>query len=198
MRKCMTFILFVLFCVGGGAARAEMVDCTPQHAAVEGIAGVSLQRTVCADVVALDQTLVYNRFGSFNPFGMIFALRRDVVPAGMDEAGVDCDAADGTADSGAALEAGEVRLRKCKRPRPMVLRANVGDLLHVKLTNLLRKDAPDLSYDYCPERLNDPFPADVGGAVSTGPEAMVEHGEATCASVSSGGDPAHDWPETRA
>lgn len=197
MRKCMTFILFVLFCVGGGAARAEMVDCTPQHAAVEGIAGVSLQRTVCADVVALDQTLVYNRFGSFNPFGMIFALRRDVVPAGMDEAGVDCDAADGTADSGAALEAGEVRLRKCKRPRPMVLRANVGDLLHVKLTNLLRKDAPDLSYDYCPERLNDPFPADVGGAVSTGPEAMVEHGEATCASVSSGGDPAHDWPETR-
>ena len=108
MRKCMTFILFVLFCVGGGAARAEMVDCTPQHAAVEGIAGVSLQRTVCADVVALDQTLVYNRFGSFNPFGMIFALRRDVVPAGMDEAGVDCDAADGTADSGAALEAGEV------------------------------------------------------------------------------------------
>ena len=37
-------------------------------------------RVVCADIAAIDQSLVYNRFGSFNPFGMIFALDRDLVP----------------------------------------------------------------------------------------------------------------------
>ena len=36
---------------------------------------------ICAEVAALDQMLVYNRFGSHNPFGMIFALTRDLVPA---------------------------------------------------------------------------------------------------------------------
>ncbi len=38
-------------------------------------------RIVHAEIAALDQMLVYNRFGSFNPFGMIFALTRDLSPA---------------------------------------------------------------------------------------------------------------------
>src|SRR5215212_8405514 len=35
-------------------------------------------RTITADVVALDQPLVFNRLGAMNPGGMIFALRNDV------------------------------------------------------------------------------------------------------------------------
>src|ERR1051325_12041053 len=36
-------------------------------------------RTVKADVVALDQALIYNRLGAINPAGMIYALKSDVV-----------------------------------------------------------------------------------------------------------------------
>src|SRR6056297_2598418 len=64
------------------------MECAPVHGTVnelradtEGPFPAKFERTVCADIVALDQTLVYNRFGSFNPFGMMYALRRDVVSA---------------------------------------------------------------------------------------------------------------------
>ncbi len=50
----------------------------------------------------------------------MFALRRDVVPV-----------------SGTALTAGNVRLRADKRPRPLVLRMNVGDCLRIDFQNLL-------------------------------------------------------------
>ncbi|WP_437661010.1 multicopper oxidase domain-containing protein [Sorangium sp. So ce1182] len=79
-------------------------------------------RTVFADVVALDQVYVYNRFGSFNPAGMIYALARDVVPIRPRE----------------PLGPGNARLRDGKRPRPLVLRVNVGDTLRIRFTNLLR------------------------------------------------------------
>ena len=97
-------------------------------------------RTICADVAALDQILVYNRFGSFNPFGMMYALKRDLIS--IDEAPKNitadaCDALLGTETWSGQLDAGKVRLKDCKRPRPMVLRANVGDVLHLRLTNLL-------------------------------------------------------------
>jgi len=78
--------------------------------------------TVVADVVALVQPILYNRFGSHNPHGMIYALRRDVVRS------------DGAAGP---LEPGRVRLRDGKRPRPLVLRANVGDTLEIRFRNLL-------------------------------------------------------------
>ena len=41
-------------------------------------------------------------------------------------------------------EAGKVRLRDGKRPRPLVLRGNVGDILIVDFVNLLPDDQPDL------------------------------------------------------
>ncbi|MCI0669358.1 MAG: copper oxidase, partial [Myxococcaceae bacterium] len=78
-------------------------------------------RWIKADVVALDQPFVYNRFGAFNPVGMIFALRRDVE----------------SMDGGNELRPGNVRLEEDERPRPLVLRVNKGDCLEVKLTNLL-------------------------------------------------------------
>jgi manganese oxidase len=86
--------------------------------------GSACERTIDADLVALDQPIFLNRLGSSLPGGMIYALRRDVVPA------------DGTA-AGATLVAGQVRLDPHHRPRPLVLRVRVGDCLHIKFENLL-------------------------------------------------------------
>ncbi|HSP79818.1 MAG TPA: copper oxidase, partial [Myxococcaceae bacterium] len=82
---------------------------------------VECKRVIKADVVALDQVYTYNRFGAYNPTGMIYALKRDVeainpaVPVGP----------------------GNARLRLDKRPRPLALRANVGDCLQIHFTNWL-------------------------------------------------------------
>jgi len=84
------------------------------------------QRQTTATVVALDQQYFLNRLGALEATGMMFALQRDVVPI-----------------SGTTLTAGNVQLRSDKRPRPLVLRMNVGDCLTITFTNLLsptRKD----------------------------------------------------------
>jgi hypothetical protein len=78
-------------------------------------------RTITANVVALDQLYTYNRFGAFNPAGMLYALRRDVT----------------LIDSTKGFVAGNIRLKAGKRPRPLVLRANEGDCLTVNFTNML-------------------------------------------------------------
>ncbi len=77
-------------------------------------------RTLTADVVAFDQVFFWNRLGAFQPQGMMYALRRDVVPI-----------------SGSSLSPGNVQLRPDKRPRPIVLRMNVGDCLRISFQNLL-------------------------------------------------------------
>ena len=78
-------------------------------------------RTIKADVVALDQVIMYNRLGTVNPGGMIYALKKDVVAI----------------DPLKGIVAGNVRLRSDKRPRPIVLRLNSGDCLQITFTNLL-------------------------------------------------------------
>jgi len=78
------------------------------------------ERTIHADVVALDQQFVWNRLGAAQPQGMIFALRRDVIPM-----------------TGSELGPGNAQLRPDKRPRPLVLRMNEGDCLEITFTNLL-------------------------------------------------------------
>lgn len=84
----------------------------------------------------MDQLLVYNRFGSFNPYGMIYALRRDVVQEVVGSPGVfEPIGRDGGVP-------GLVQLREGKRPRPLTLRANVGDILEVRFTNLLAPVTP--------------------------------------------------------
>ncbi|MFZ3583538.1 hypothetical protein ACOI1H_15380, partial [Loktanella sp. DJP18] len=193
-------------------ARAQM-ECLPVHDQLNeaevaaGQGDKRFGRTVCADVVAMDQMLVYNRFGSFNPFGMMYALRRDVVPLGEMPEAITADACDtllGTESSGAALSAGDVRLKDCKRPRPMVLRANVGDVLHVRMTNLLAPEQPDFSSGFCgagkdivPGVRGDAFPR-IRTWMSEGDQAALDHGEATCAESASG-DPDGDnnWPKER-
>ncbi|HLL76133.1 MAG TPA: hypothetical protein VK421_12815, partial [Pyrinomonadaceae bacterium] len=85
------------------------------------------ERTIKAHVVALDQVFFWNRLGAVQPHGMIFALRHHVVPT------------DGTN----SLKPGKVRLRADKRPRPLVLRMNVGDCLQIDFQNLLAPDVRD-------------------------------------------------------
>ena len=90
-------------------------------------------RTIHAEVVALEQPIMYNRFGSMNPYGMMYALKHDVVNKSdgrpMDEHSTP----------------GQVQLKEGKRPRPLVLRANPGDHLVVHFYNMLSPDQPDLS-----------------------------------------------------
>ena len=84
-------------------------------------AAAQCARTIKADVVALDQVFFWNRLGAVQPQGMIYALRRDVVPI---------------SGSGPLLP-GQVVLREGERPRPLVLRMGVGDCLQISFQNLL-------------------------------------------------------------
>ncbi len=77
--------------------------------------------TITADVVAFDQPIFYNRLGAFDPAGMMYALRGDVVAK----------------DPAQGLVPGNVRLRDGKRPRPIVLRVDAGDCLQIHFQNLL-------------------------------------------------------------
>ena len=90
---------------------------------------VNCDRTVKADVVALDQVIIYNRLGAINPAGMMYALKRDIVAI----------------DPSKGLVAGNVQLRPGKRPRPIALRMNVGDCLVINFTNLLAPDPADVN-----------------------------------------------------
>ena len=95
-------------------------------------AGGSETRTVTAHVAAIDQQYVYNRFGAFNPVGMMYALCRDLVDKTTGHSDPQC----------IGLTPGNVMLREERRPRPLVLRGNVGDTLQVNFTNLLSIDPP--------------------------------------------------------
>ena len=89
-------------------------------------AAARCERNLVANVVALDQPLMFNRLGAQNVNGMMFALRRDVVD----------DHNMSLAQGGAAVP-GKVSLRPDKRPRPLVLRVAAGDCLTINLQNLL-------------------------------------------------------------
>lgn len=85
------------------------------------------ERTVTANVAALDQVFFWNRLGAVQPHGMIYALERDLVEL----------------VPGGGLVAGNVILREDRRPRPMVLRMNVGDCLQINFRNLLDPERRD-------------------------------------------------------
>ncbi len=71
-------------------------------------------RLVKADVVAIPQAIMLNRLGATIPNAFVFALRADTIGTGSN-----------------------IQLRPGKRPRPIVLRANVGDCLRVTFTNAI-------------------------------------------------------------
>ncbi len=73
-------------------------------------AAFTCEREVTADVVAMDQPILFNRLGASNVNGMIFALRRDVVDmaTGLPEA------AGGTLSAGfVELDPTSARVRWC-------------------------------------------------------------------------------------
>ena len=71
-------------------------------------------RKIKADVVAIPQPIMLNRLGATIPNGFVFALRSDTV-----------------------TNNGNIWLRPGKRPRPVVLRANVGDCLQISFQNAI-------------------------------------------------------------
>src|ERR1044071_5767570 len=72
-------------------------------------------RVVKADVVAIPQAIMLNRLGATIPNGFVFALRSDTIKTGL----------------------GNLQLRPGKRPRPIALRANVGDCLEITFQNAI-------------------------------------------------------------
>ncbi|NNM74241.1 hypothetical protein [Enterovirga aerilata] len=159
------------------------------------------RRIVHAHVVALDQLLVYNRFGSFNPYGMIFALRRDVSDLSTKGArnADECARTTGTEAGIGALKPGHVRLKDCKRARPLVLRGNVGDILEITLTNLLRDNQPDLTRSWCsspqPDAGTHPTRADERAAFAEQCRAPQEDEAGLSQEERKEGDA--NWPATR-
>lgn len=113
--------LFALSVATAAAQTGVTINPLPSPTPPPVVVAPSCGTTRTADVVALDQIYFYNRFGSFDPGGMIFALKRDVVPINPAD----------------PVKPGNAQLRPDKRPRPLVLRANEGDCLKITFTNLL-------------------------------------------------------------
>ncbi len=117
------------------AEKPSLQDTTEQDTAGQDTAGqdtagqaaVACARTLSANVVVLDQPLMFNRLGAQNVNGTIYALARDVI---------NMDTGLPLTRGGAAVP-GRVTLRPDKRPRPLVLRAAEGECVRVSLTNLL-------------------------------------------------------------
>jgi hypothetical protein len=84
---------------------------SPGYQAMSAPPSQQCMRTINADIVAIPHPIMLNRLGAMIPDGLIFALKSDT-------------------NNGAGIE-----LRADKRPRPLVLRANVGDCLKITFTN---------------------------------------------------------------
>lgn len=85
-------------------------------------AAAACNRTIEADVVALDQPFYYNRLGAIQANGMMYALASDVVVTATGQPISEL------INAQRAAFAGQVSLRIDKRPRPIVLRMNEGRL----------------------------------------------------------------------
>lgn len=124
-RKPSFFLLSLLLLSLTASIHAQAQTAAPPDTTGEALAlpapTPACARTIKANVVALDQILMFNRLGTVNPNGMIYALKQDVVAI----------------DPAQGLVAGNVRLRSDKRPRPIVLRMNSGDCLRITFTNYL-------------------------------------------------------------
>ncbi|MFZ6743695.1 hypothetical protein ACO0LC_10750 [Undibacterium sp. JH2W] len=112
----------ILSMIGSSLAPMLLVLATQAHAAPDNLAAGRCERSISADVVAIEQAMMINRLGTAQPGGMVYALLGDVV-----------------AVRGNTPGPGNAQLRPGKRPRPMVLRANVGDCLVINFQNWLNR-----------------------------------------------------------
>ncbi|NQZ06639.1 MAG: hypothetical protein HRT35_05690, partial [Algicola sp.] len=103
--------------------------------------GGKVKRIIKVNMVAINQAFWYNRLGSAQLDGMIYALASDVVLKEKEEDKDDYTALTESKDweNGNFINLREkLMLRPDKRPRPIVLRANVGDCMDITFTNFLR------------------------------------------------------------
>lgn len=127
---CAAWTVAVVGCVDAAAPPPEDESVAQSDEALREDSHVAPSgRTVFADVVAIDQVIVNDRSGAFIPSGMVYALRRDVVPI----------------DPSRPIGPGNATLRPGKRPRPLVLRVNAGDMLSISFTNWLTPAGAGLS-----------------------------------------------------
>ncbi len=112
---------FVLLVTIALSAIAGIGASLSSASAADAVCSDGQRRTMQASVVAFDQPMMINRLGTNRPQGMIYALLGDVVPI----------------DASQKLGPGNVQLRSDKRPRPLVLRVNVGDCLKIDFRNFL-------------------------------------------------------------
>ena len=118
-------LLTVLNCSAFGSKQVSVVNTK------QGETG----RVIVVDMLVLEQTIMNNRLGANIPNGQVYALERDVVPMNhpTTKQGVDKNEPVNPKN----FVPGKVRLASFKRPRPMVIRANVGDTLEIHFRNLL-------------------------------------------------------------
>ena len=94
-------------------------------------------RTIVVNMAAVGQNIVNNRLGAHTPTGQMYVLLNDLVP--MDHPYDEYQQDVVTPVDPSKFAPGKVRLRSYKRPRPITLRANEGDILQVNFHNLLDK-----------------------------------------------------------
>lgn len=112
-------------------------------------------RTFTADVVAIDQPLMFNRLGAQNVNGTVYALRRDVVNTSTNPPLPLCIGTQTPANGCGAATPGQVAIRPDKRPRPLVLRVAAGDCLTVNFQNLLTPAANPFNANPAVMTIND-------------------------------------------
>jgi len=180
-RFIVTALTVLGMCFSSSSAFAMLAANSGTHTAY-----LTTNRVIDVDMVVIEQIIMNNRLGANIPDGQMYVLARDVVPKSLpyDKHGNDVY----QRYSADQLKAGQVRLRDYKRPRPIVLRANVGDTLNIKLTNLMPKQDktdPDCSLSCAGlqiaglEWLNPNLDngADKGNSVNKGNAARIKPGE---------------------
>ncbi len=128
----------------------------------DALANTTCARTLVANVVAIDQPLMFNRLGAQNINGMIFALEDDVV---------NTDTNTPLTRGGAAVP-GKVQLRPDKRPRPLVLKIAEGECLQVNLRNLLTATANPRNAPVPQLQINDQVADRMVGFLAQGLQAV--------------------------
>lgn len=80
-RKVYLPILLLVLALAAITADAQTADSVVDPTPVQTLAlpAPTWARTIKSSVVALDQVIIFNRFGAVNPNGMIYALKQDVV-----------------------------------------------------------------------------------------------------------------------
>ncbi len=177
-------LLGIVGCVLAGTACSSVSNYSTESSAHGSPTSLPVcTRMIKAEVVALEQAIVLNRFGAFNPSGMLFALKHDVVLS------------NGTPlnEENIKTAPGNVRLRDDKRPRPLVLRINEGDCLEVRFHNLLMPAVPD-ERTRGPEQYGGKIPGhleDESGMVYPTKDGRTGRELVKATAIS------NDWPHTR-